>query len=287
MMAPRASWTGFLRLSLVTIPVRLYNAVTSTSRVSLNQLHKNCNLRLRQQMVCPEHGAVGKDEIVKGYQFEKDKYVVIDNADLQKIKLETTKTIELIQFVDANELDLVYLNTPYYVTPEGPVAEESFRIVREAMREANKVGIGQVVMLNREQVIALRVQENGFTLNTLHYAEEVRNAQTYFGEIKNGSVDKSQLSLARQLVNNLTLPFDPGKFVDHYQNALLEIVKAKIEGSEPVLVQKAEHGKVINLMDALKQSLARSEGTGTEVRKKPAAASVKTAGKQRKQRRRA
>jgi DNA end-binding protein Ku len=286
-MAPRASWTGFLRLSLVTIPVRLYNAVTSTSRVSLNQLHKNCNLRLRQQMVCPEHGAVGKDEIVKGYQFEKDKYVVIDNADLQKIKLETTKTIELIQFVDANELDLVYLNTPYYVTPEGPVAEESFRIVREAMREANKVGIGQVVMLNREQVIALRVQENGFTLNTLHYAEEVRNAQTYFGEIKNGSVDKSQLSLARQLVNNLTLPFDPGKFVDHYQNALLEIVKAKIEGSEPVLVQKAEHGKVINLMDALKQSLARSEGTGTEVRKKPAAASVKTAGKQRKQRRRA
>ena len=286
-MAPRASWTGFLRLSLVTIPVRLYNAVTSTSRVSLNQLHKNCNLRLRQQMVCPEHGAVGKNEIVKGYQFEKDKYVVIDNADLQKIKLETTKTIELIQFVDANELDLVYLNTPYYVTPEGPVAEESFRIVREAMREANKVGIGQVVMLNREQVIALRVQENGFTLNTLHYAEEVRNAQTYFGEIKNGSVDKSQLSLARQLVNNLTLPFDPGKFVDHYQNALLEIVKAKIEGSEPVLVQKAEHGKVINLMDALKQSLARSEGTGTEVRKKPAAASVKTAGKHRKQRRRA
>ena len=286
-MAPRASWTGFLRLSLVTIPVRLYNAVSSTNRVSLNQLHKNCNLRLRQQMVCPEHGAVGKNEIVKGYQFEKDKYVVIDNADLQKIKLETTKTIELIQFVDANELDLVYLNTPYYVTPEGPVAEESFRIVREAMREANKVGIGQVVMLNREQVIALRVQENGFTLNTLHYAEEVRNAQTYFGEIKNGSVDKSQLSLARQLVNNLTLPFDPGKFVDHYQNALLEIVKAKIEGSEPVLVQKAEHGKVINLMDALKQSLARSEGTGTEVRKKPAAASVKTAGKHRKQRRRA
>ncbi len=257
--------------------MRLYNAVSSTSRVSLNQLHKNCNLRLRQQMVCPEHGDVGRDEIVKGYQFEKDKYVVIDNADLQKIKLETTKTIELMQFVDANELDLVYLNTPYYVTPDGPVAEESFRIVREAMREANKIGIGQVVMLNREQVIALRVQDKGFALNTLHYMEEVRKAQTYFGEIKNGSVDKNQLNLARQLVNSLASPFDPEKFVDHYQNALLEIVKAKIEGTEPVLAQKAEHGKLINLMDALKQSLAR-----THADKKPAAPSVKTLRKQRR-----
>jgi len=281
-MAPRASWTGFLRVSLVTIPVRLYNVVSSTSRVSLNQLHKDCHLRLRQQMVCPEHGDVGKDKIVKGYQFEKDKYVVIDNADLQKIKLETTKTIELIQFVDANDLDLVYLNTPYYVTPDGPVAEESFRIVREAMREANKIGIGQVVMLNREQVIALRVQDKGFALNTLYYVEEVRKAQTYFGEIKNGSVEKNQLNLARQLVNSLASPFDPEKFVDHYQKALLEIVKAKIEGTEPVLAQKAEHGKVINLMDALKQSLAR-----THAEKKPAAPSVKTPGKQRKQRRKA
>ena len=164
----------------------------------------------------------------------------------------------------------------------GPVAEESFRIVREVMREANKVGIGQVVMLNREQVIALRVQDKGFTLSTLHYAEEVRNAQTYFEEIKNGSVEKNQLVLAQQLVNSLTIPFNPEKFVDHYQNSLLEIVKAKIEGSEPVIAQKAERGKVINLMDALKQSLARSE-----VKKKPAAPSVKTIGKQRKQRRKA
>ena len=125
-MAPRASWTGYLRLSLVTIPVRLYNAISSTNKVSLNQLHKACNLRLRQQMVCPEHGKVEKEDIVKGYEFEKDRYVVVDDADLEKIRLETTKTIELIQFVDANELDPINFNTPYYVAPDGAVAEEGF-----------------------------------------------------------------------------------------------------------------------------------------------------------------
>ena len=276
-MAPRASWTGYLRLSLVTIPVRLYNAISSTNKVSLNQLHKACNLRLRQQMVCPEHGKVEKEDIVKGYEFEKDRYVVVDDADLEKIRLETTKTIELIQFVDANELDPIYFNTSYYVAPDGPVAEEGFRIVREAMRQANKVAIGQVVISSKEQVVALKVQERGLMLNTLHYAEEVRNSATYFEEIKNGNVDKNQLALAEQLVNSYTVAFDPSKFADRYQNSLLEIIKGKIAGSEPVVAQRAEVGKVINLMDALKQSLAQSV-----VQKKPPAASVKTVAQKQK-----
>jgi DNA end-binding protein Ku len=279
-MAPRASWTGFLRVSLVTIPIRLYNAVSSTSKTTLNQLHKNCNLRLRQQMVCPEHGPVTKDEIVKGYQFEKGKYVVITSEDLEKLKLETTKTIELTQFVDAKELDPVYFNTPYYMTPDGPVAEEGFRVVREAMRKANKVGLGQVVLYNKEHLGVLQVHDSGFTLSTLHYAEEVRKPQTYFAEIENGSVDKNQLALAEQLVNSLSAPFAPERFVDHYQESLIEMVKAKVEGSELPIAQKSERGKVINLMDALKQSIAQS---GT--RKKPAARSIKTTGRKRKQRR--
>src|SRR5436309_15854490 len=140
-MAPRASWTGFLRLSLVTIPVRLYNVISSTSKVSLNQLHKNCHLRLRQQMVCPEHGKVEKEDIVKGYEFEKDRYIVIDDADLEKIKLETTKTVELIQLVDSNELDSIYFNTPYYVAPDGTVADECFRILSDAMHHVKYVYI--------------------------------------------------------------------------------------------------------------------------------------------------
>jgi DNA end-binding protein Ku len=269
-MAPRASWTGYLRLSLVTIPVRLYNAVSSTSKVSLNQLHKDCNVRLRQQMVCPEHGKVEKEDIVKGYEFEKDRYVVVDDADLQKIKLETTKTIDLIQFVDATEVDSIYFDTPYYVAPDGPVAEEGFRILREAMRLANKIAIGQVVISNREHMVAIQPQDKGLVLNTLHYAEEVRNATSYFEDIKTAEVQKPQLDLAQQLVNSLAGSFEPAKFKDRYQDALLEVIKAKVAGSEPVIAQKAEMGKVINLMDALKQSLAQSIS-----QKKPPAASVK------------
>ena len=276
-MAPRASWTGFLRLSLVTIPVRLYNVISSTSKVSLNQLHKNCHLRLRQQMVCPEHGKVEKEDIVKGYEFEKDRYIVIDDADLEKIKLETTKTVELIQFVDSNELDSIYLNTPYYVAPDGPVAEEGFRILREAMHQANKVAIGRVVISSKEQVVALNVQDKGLVLNTLHYAEEIRSSASYFEDIKNGNIDKNQLALAQQLVNSFTVPFDAAKFSDRYQNSLLEIIKAKIEGSEPIVAQRAEVGKVINLMDALKQSLAQSAA-----KKKPPAESLKTVAQKQK-----
>jgi DNA end-binding protein Ku len=281
-MAPRASWTGYLRLSLVTIPVRLYNAISSTSKVSLNQLHRNCNLRLRQQMVCPEHGKVEKEDIVKGYEFEKDRYVVVDEADLEKIRLETTKTIDLMQFVDAGELDPIYFNTPYYVAPDGPVAEEGFRILREAMRQANKIAIGQVVISSKEQVVALKVQERGLVLNTLHYAEEIRNAASYFEEIKNGGVDKNQLALAEQLVNSYTTAFDASKFTDRYQNALLEVIKGKIAGSQPVVAQRVEAGKVINLMDALKQSLAQSAA-----QKKPPAASVKTVAQKEKKRKKA
>jgi len=276
-MAPRASWTGFLRLSLVTIPVRLYNVISSTSKVSLNQLHKNCHLRLRQQMVCPEHGKVEKEDIAKGYEFEKDRYIVIDDADLEKIKLETTKTVELIQFVDSNELDPIYLNTPYYVAPDGPVAEEGFRILREAMHQAHKVAIGRVVISSKEQVVALRVQDKGLVLNTLHYAEEIRSSASYFEDIKNGNIDKNQLALAQQLVNSFTVPFDAAKFSDRYQNSLLEIIKAKIEGSEPIVAQRAEVGKVINLMDALKQSLAQSVA-----KKKPPAESLKTVAQKQK-----
>ncbi|MEW5974360.1 MAG: Ku protein [Acidobacteriota bacterium] len=277
-MAPRASWTGYLRLSLVTIPVRLYNAITTTNKVTLNQLHKDCHLRLRQQMVCPEHGKVEKEEIVKGYEFERDRYVVMNEEDLQKVRLETTKTIELSQFVNAADVDPIYFNAPYYVAPDGPVAEEGFRILREAMRQGNKIAIGQVVISSKEHVVALKAQGRGMVLNTLHYAAEIRNADLYFEEVKNGNVDKTQLKLAEQLVESYSAPFDPARFSDRYQTSLMEIVKSKLEGAEPVVARQAEVGKVINLMDALKQSLAQTSSQ----QKKPAAASLKTGSAKRK-----
>lgn len=279
-------WSGYLKLSLVTIPVRMYNAISSTSRVALNQLHKNCNRRVRQQLVCPEHGKLEREDIVKGYEYEEDKYVVIDQADLEKIKLETSKSIDLIQFVTVDEVDPVFFDKSYYVAPDGPIAEDAFRVVREAMRKANKMAIGQVVIAGREHIIALRVKDRGFALSTLHYASEIRQAAPYFEGIRNGEVDKNQLALASQLVENNTAPFNPVQFNDRYEEALLEIIKAKAAGSEPIIVQQVEPGKVIDLMSALKQSLAQSKpqkdaskpGSGETQPKarKPRAESVRT-----------
>jgi DNA end-binding protein Ku len=235
-------------------------------------------MRLRQQLVCPEHGKVEKEDIVKGYEFEKDKYVVIDDTDLEKIRLETTKTIEVAQFVDASAVDPIYFNSAYYVAPDGPVAEEGFRVLREAMRQTNKIALGRVVISNKEQVVALKCEDKGLVLNTLHYKEEVRSPAAYFEEIRNGSLDKNQLKLATQLVETFTAPFDPTQFSDRYQDSLLEIIKGKIEGSEPAISPKAEMGKVINLMDALKQSLEQTTGQ----KKKPPAASIKSVAKKPK-----
>lgn len=270
-MALRATWSGYLKLSLVTIPVRMYNAISSTSRIALNQLHKNCNHRVRQQLVCPEHGKLEREDIVKGYEYEEDKYVVIDEADLEKVRLETNKTIDLVQFVTVDEVDPIFFDKSYYVAPDGPMAEDAFRVVREAMRRANKMAIGQVVIAGREHLIALRVKDRGFALSTLHYASEIRKETPYFEGIRNGEVDKNQLALATQLVENNTAAFDPAKFTNRYEDALLEIIKAKVAGSEPIVVQQVEAGKIIDLMSALKQSLAQSKPQKDD--KKPAAAS--------------
>ena len=271
-MPPRASWTGHLRLSLVSLPVRLYNATTTSGRVSLNQLHKDCNRRLRQQMVCPEHGEVDRADIVKGYEFEKDRYVVVEETDLAKVRLETNKVIELVQFVNADELDRMYLDAPYYVAPDGAVAEEAFHVIREAMRMAKKVGIARVVMANRERVCSLEAGDKGFVLTTMRYAAEVRGPAAYFDELKIGTIGKDQLKVAQQLIEGISEPFDPSQFNDRYEDGMLAMIKAKIEGTEPVVSQEPEVGQIINLMEALKQSVAT-------IKKKPAAPSIKAAAK--------
>lgn len=270
-MAPRASWKGQLRLSLVSFPIRLHNALTSTGQISLNQLHRDCGRRLRQQMICPEHGPVDRSEIAKGYEFEKDKYVLIDDSDLEKIKIETQKTIELLQFIDADELDPIYHENYYFVGPDGPVAQDAFRVIREAMARNKKVGIGRVVMSNREHIVALWPEGQGFMLATLRYADEVRAAAPYFEDIRQGDVDAAHLKLAEQLIENHTAPLDMTQFKDRYQEALLAVIRAKIEGSEPIVAQEEQAGQVINLMDALKASVQQAD------RKKPPAPSIKPA----------
>jgi DNA end-binding protein Ku len=274
-MALRANWTGHLKLSLVSIPVRLYTAISSSNKIAFNQLHKGCNQRLRQQLVCPQHGKVEREDIAKGYEYEKDRYVVLEEADLESVELETTKTIELVQFVDEAQIDPIYFNSSHYVAPDGPVAEDAFRIMREALKKLNKVAIGRVVMHGRENIVALRVKDKGFVLTMLHYASDVRGAEPYFAEIKDTQVSKEQLALAVQLIESTSADFDPAQFADRYQDSLMRVIKAKIQGSAPVVVQQQQAGKVINLMDALQASIAQVKSQKTA--KKPAAGSVKAA----------
>jgi DNA end-binding protein Ku len=261
-MPPRATWKGHVKLSLVSFAVRVYNATGSASKISLNQLHKGCNQRLRQKLVCPEHGDVEKSEIVKGYEFEKGRYVVVDPEDLERIQLETTKTIE------------------NYVAPDGPVAEEAFRVIRDAMRKVNKIGIGRFVVGGKEQLVALDVEGRGLLMTTLRSAAEVRGSDAYFEDIPNGAIDGKQLELAEELIKGRTAELDTSTFVDRYQEAMLGVIKAKVEGKEPQIVEEVEMANPLSFMDALEASLGRAAAEKKKTRKKPPAGSVKKTARQ-------
>lgn len=254
-MALRAYWTGNLKISLVTFGVRLYNAVTESEKIRLNQLHKGCNARIKMPTTCPIHGQVDRSEIVKGYEFEKDKYVVVEQEELDKIKLRSEKTIELTKFVPADSIQDVYLDATYYMAPDGPVAEEPFRVVREALEMTQTAGIGKLTIAGRERPILLRPGDKGFTLNTLHAANEVRDAAPYFEDIKTAAINKEYMQLATTLIKGKLGEFDPSEFHDTYQDALVELVKSKVAGQTPVIVQEEELPTTFNFADALKQSL--------------------------------
>lgn len=289
-MPPRAMWTGQLRLSLVSFGVRMYAATESSKKVSMNQLHKDCHQRVRNQLVCPTHGPIGRDELVKGYEYEKDSYVIIDQDDLDGIRLESNKTIEIVQFVDMEELDPMLIDSPYFIGPDGPVAEEAYSVIREAMKRAGKVAIGKLVMSGRERIVALRVEGKGFLMTTLRYPDEVRKPSDYFSDIRDVEIDEEQLALAGTIMDKKAEPFDPRAFQDRYRDAFFDVVKAKVEGAEPIHVDDEETPAGFNFMDALRQSVADAEGAAKKpakksVRKKPAAGSVSGSKKKRSQKR--
>ncbi|ADE15569.1 Ku protein [Nitrosococcus halophilus Nc 4] len=255
-MASRATWTGHLKLSLISIPVRLYCAVSSQSRIRLHLLHQDCGQRIHYRSACPKHGIVNREEVVKGYEYEQDKYVIIDEQLLEDIKLETTKVIEVVQFINASELDPIFLNIPYYLVPEGPVAEEGISVLRQGMRYSKKIAIGQVVMGGHEHTVAIAPRDKGLLLSTLHYAEEIHPAETYFQGVEDKPVDREQLVLAVQLMENRTIPFDPTQFWDRYNESLRDVIEAKIKGTQPETVQRSELSETENFMEALKESAA-------------------------------
>lgn len=277
-MAERAYWKGHIRLSLVSFPVRLYAAVTQTDKVRLHKIDKDSGSRIHYQNVNEEGEIVDADDIVKGYEYEKGQYVEIEDDELSALKTESRHTIDLIQFTDMASVDPVYYDSPYFIAPDGDIAMEAYVTIRDALKKTGKVALGQIVLGNRERIAAIKPCGKGMLLETLRYNYEVRAAQEYFSGIGTGKPNEEQLDLARQLIQSKTDDFDPRQFKDRYQEGLKEIIEAKLEHRKPDLEDEAPRtAKVVNIMDALRKSLATSE------KKKPAtrtaAAKAKTPAK--------
>ena len=254
-MAPRAYWKGYLKLSLVSCPVKLYSATSSADRISFNQLHKDTLNRVKMKYHDPELGEVDRKDLVKGYQFEKDRYVIIEKEELDAIQIESNKTINIDGFVDAADIDEIYLDSPYFLGPDGPVAEETYAVIREALRRSDKVAIARIVLSGRERLIAIHPRGEGFLLTTLRTKNEVRSEEHYFDNL-DVTLDDELMQIADMIISQKSIEFDPETFVDRYEVALMDLVKAKIAGKEPIISKAPEQGKVINLMDALKASIA-------------------------------
>jgi len=271
-MAPRANWKGFLRLSLVTCPVALYPATSESEKISFNQLNRQTGHRIKYIKVDQDTGdEVPNEDIVKGYELEKGQFIEVTKEELEELALESTRTIEIDEFVDKSEIDPRYLIRPYYLRPDGKVGHDAFAVIRETIREMNKVAIGRVVLTNREHIIALEPMDKGLVGTLLRYPYEVRSEQEYFDEIQDVKVTKDMLDLARHIVNQKAGTFDPAKFEDHYESALVELINQKRAGK---LIRPKERPKgenVVDLMEALRQSVGREKATGTaNAPKKPA-----------------
>ena len=261
---PRASWSGFLRLSLVTCPVYLTPATTEAKRIRLNQLNSKTGNRLSQRLVDSKTGEeVGRDQIVKGYEFDRDRYVTIDDDELKELQVELSKIIDLNRFVSRDEVDSLYLDAPYYVYPEGELAAETFRVIGEAMAHTNKVGLGRITMSGRERPVLVEPRGEGLLMSQLRSSDEVRPAE--FAHKQEEQIDPDLVALAETIIERKSGTFEPAAFHDRYQDALRALVDSKLKGEVAASSPSIEEPpKVVNLMDALKRSLAREEASAPQ-----------------------
>jgi DNA end-binding protein Ku len=270
-MAPRANWKGYLRLSLVSCPILLYPATSETEKLHFHQINKATGNRLRFQKVDAETGEpVTGEDVVKGYEVGKGKgYVEITDEDLEAIDVESTRTIDIDQFVPRGEIDDLYINRPYYIVPDGKVGRQAFAVIREAIRRADMVGLGRVVLSTREHMIALEPRDRGIVGLLLYYPYEVRGPESYFRDIPKENTPKEMLDLASHIIETMTGHFQPKNFDDRYEGALRDLIKRKAAGMEtsPVKVEKPK--TTTNLMDALRASLqSASRSTASSARKR-------------------
>lgn len=271
-MAPRASWKGHLRLSLVSCAVKMYPATSSSDRISFNQLHKDTHNRINMKPVDPELGLVERSDLIKGYEYEPKQYVIIDETDLEAVRIESNHTLNIEAFVNEDEIDVLYQDAPYYLAPDGAMAEETFIVLREAMRRSGKVAIARLVLSSRERVVTIGARENGMFITTLRNPNEVRGTAEYFGNIPVGDPDAEMLDLAEKLIEQKVTAFDAKDYEDRYEIALMAMIREKLKGHKPIVAAAPERGNVINLMDALKASLGEAKPAAKSRAKAPAAA---------------
>ncbi|HUD27424.1 MAG TPA: Ku protein [Novosphingobium sp.] len=274
-MPARAYWKGQIRLALVSIPIEVYPATRSGAAISFHQIHEPSGKRIRYEKVAPGVGPVDRDEIIKGYEVSKGSYVLLDEEEIEAVKIDSRKTLELVQFVDSDEIDVLYYEKPYFVVPADDLAEEAYIVLREALRASRKVGLGQLAVRGREQLVSIKPCGRGLVMEVLRYADEVHKAQGYFRDIEDARPDEDLLDLATTLIQKKTAPFKPAEFHDRYVDALHRLIdkKAKSKTNKRILedVEEPASGKsnVIDLMAALKKSVG-SSGPATGARKSPA-----------------
>jgi DNA end-binding protein Ku len=284
LMAARPIWRGQIRLALVSIPVELYPATKSGATIAFHQVHEPSGKRIKYEKVVPGIGPVDRDEIVKGYEVSKGHYVLLDPEEIESVKLESRKTLDLVEFVDTHDIDAMYYEKPYFVVPADDLAEEAYVVLRDALKAAKKIGVGQLAMRGQEYVVALKPCGRGLLLETLRYADEVNKAQSYFRDIGDTEPDADLLDMASMLIERKAGKFDPSEFHNRYVDALRDLIKEKQRAKGEKVIQDPDAdapppkgSNVVDLMAALKRSLgdekggkAANENRGA-AKKKPAA----------------
>ena len=265
-MPARAYWQGQIRLALVSIPVEIYSATKSGASISFKQIHEPTGKPIHYEKVVTGVGPVDPDEIMKGYQIEKGEFVLLEQEEIDAVKLESKKTLELTQFVDASEIDVIYYEKPYFVVPADDLAEEAFIVLREALKRSKKVGLGQLALRGREYVVSLKPCGRGMVLETLRYADEVNKAQSYFRDIPDAAPDPELLDLAQALIDRKTAAFDASEFHDRYIDALKDLIEKKRKAKGKTIIEDKDEGpskgsNVVDLMAALKKSMEKSGGS--------------------------
>ena len=272
-MPPRPTWKGFLKVSLVNIPVKVFPATESAATLSFNQLHAECQTRIQQKRWCPHcEREVSNAELAKGYEFEKGRYVIVSEEDIQKVRVESTRVINLVQFANAADIDPIYVDRAYYLAPDGPMAAEAFAVMREGM--AGKAGIGKVALYGREYLVAIKPQKKGLVMYTLHHDAEIRSIDT-IEELNSvpTKVKPEEMKLAKQVIGTFESELNLKDYKDEYREGLRKIIEAKIAGEEVVAPEVEEPPRVVDLMEALRRSL----NAVSDEKKKPAKAKIAAA----------